>query len=208
MTHAVTLRPSRTVRDQVHALWDALEEAGVTLGFDRVLIEPHITLSVVETSGTDPAMDIPPLEAWCRRFAASLPRIPLHMPSLGVFTGTEEQGAVLYVAAAARGPLGEAFETFRAGLPRGIRVVDKIYSPALWMPHITLALGLDPAMLDRALSIATRRFRPIASDAEDLELYELMPVERVLRIALGPCDCGLDKKTCERCERIRYESYS
>jgi hypothetical protein len=95
------------------------------------------------------------------------------MPSLGVFTGTEEQGAVLYVAAAARGPLGEAFETFRAGLPDGIRVVDRIYSPALWIPHITLALGLDPAMLDRALSIATRRFRPIASDAEDLELYEL-----------------------------------
>jgi len=208
MTHAVTLRPAQTVRNQIRALWDALEGAGLTLGFDRALIEPHVTLSVVETGGTDPAAKIPPLEAWCREFAASLPRIPLHLPSLGLFTGTGEQGAVLYVAAAARGPLGEAFETFRAGLPRGIRVVDKIYSPALWMPHITLALGLDPAMLDRALSIATRLFRPIASDAEDLELYELMQVERVLRIALGPCDCGLDKKTCERCERIRYESNS
>ncbi|NLN46454.1 MAG: 2'-5' RNA ligase family protein [Clostridiaceae bacterium] len=206
MTHAVTLRPSQGVRTQVRALWDALENAGVPLGFDRTLIEPHVTLSVVESDGPDPAEALLPLEAWCRRFAASLPRIPLHLPSLGLFTGTDEQGAVLYIAAASRGPLGEAFEAFRAGLPDGIRVSGYIYSPALWLPHITLALGLDPATLDRALSIATRQFRPVASDAEDLELYELMPVERVLRIALGPCDCGIDKKTCERCERIRYET--
>ncbi|MBP7402734.1 MAG: 2'-5' RNA ligase family protein [Clostridia bacterium] len=202
MTHAVTIRPSREARTLIRGLWDRFETAGVPLGFDRKLIEPHVTLSVVEADGEDPAATIAALEAWCRRFAAALPRVPLHLPSLGVFPGG--QGSVLFVGATARGALGDAFEAFREGIPDGCRIADRIYSPTLWMPHVTLALGLDPPTLERAVRIAAQHFTPLAAEAEDLELYELMPVERVLRIALGPCDCGLDKRSCGRCERIRF----
>ncbi len=207
MSHAVTLRPSREVRVHIRRLWDDLEAAGVPLGFDRSLIEPHITLSVVESeSDADPARSISALEVWCRTFAAALPQIPLHLPSLGVFPGA--QGSVLFIGASSRGPVGDAFDVFHKGLPDGCRIADRIYSPAFWMPHVTLALGLDTAALDKAIRIVMRRFEPLSSDAADLELYELMPVQRVLRIALGPCDCGLDKRTCGRCERVRYRLQS
>lgn len=203
MSHAVTLRPSQEVRTRIRSLWDDLEKAGVPLGFDRSLIEPHITLSVVETeAGADGARSISRLEDWCRAFAAALPQIPLHLMSLGVFPGA--QGSVLFIGASSRGPVGDAFELFHGGLPEVCRIADRVYTPAFWMPHVTLALGLDPTTLDKAIRVVMRRFEPLSSDAADLELYELMPVQRVLRIVLGPCDCGLDKRACGRCERIRY----
>ena len=88
MTHAVTFRPSESVRDYISELWDLLEGSGVPLGIDRALIEPHVTLSVVETeSGFDEKAALERLEAWCRKFADNLPRIPLHLLTVGVFPG-------------------------------------------------------------------------------------------------------------------------
>ena len=211
MTHAVTFRPSESVRDYISELWDLLEGSGVPLGIDRALIEPHVTLSVVETeSGFDEKAALERLEAWCRKFADNLPRIPLHLLTVGVFPGvmpansSKERGSVLFIGLPSRGPLGDAHEVFQQGLPAGCRIADAVYSPALWIPHITLALGLDPDLLEKAAGIVMRHFRILQSDAADLELYELMPVQRVLRMELGPCDCGMDKRTCGRCEQIRF----
>ena len=203
MPHAVTIRPARAVRIGIRTLWDRLEEAGVPLGFDRALIEPHVTLAVVETDADGDAGHMPlSLEAWCRRFAAALPRFPLHFLTIGVFPG--EQGSVLFLGVPAGGPLGEAYTAFHKGLPPDCHVTDEVYGSALWMPHVTLALGLDAAALESALRVAARVFRPMSSAAADLELYELFPVQQVLRIALGPCGCGLEKQACSHCEHIRF----
>ena len=211
MTHAVTIRPSKAARDYIDELWDLLEGAGIPLGIDRALIEPHVTLSVVETeSGHDELPSLARLEAWCRKFADSLPRIPLHLISVGIFPGDiprdgpDDRGSVLYIGLPSRGSLGDAHEVFHQGLPEGCRIADAVYSASLWTPHITLAINLDPDLLEKAASIVLRHFRTLPSEADDLELYELMPVQRVLRMALGPCDCGMEKRTCSRCERIRF----
>ncbi len=204
MKHAVTIRPAAGARQAIYALWRELEQADMHLGFDRTLFEPHITLAVVAIDDTQNHIVLPALENWCRRFAASLPRIPLHLSHLGLFPPSVEQGGVLFVGAAAHGPLGAAFHAFQAGLPAGCQVVRPLYTPAHWIPHITLAHSQDAQTLARAMQRALRTFQPLVTEAADLELYELLPVERILRIALGPCDCGRDKSRCDRCAYIRY----
>lgn len=210
MKHAVTIRPTADARQAIRSLWEALERDGIPLGFDPSLFEPHITLAVVEADEAHADGAIAALEAWCRRFAARLTHIPIHLPFLGLFPPFEEQGGVLFVGAAAHGPLGDAFHAFQAGLPAVGRVTSPLYAPARWSPHITLALNLDAPALDRALGRALRAFQPLVTEAADLELYELMPVERVLRIALGPCACPSarvrDKRLCNHCEQIRYQA--
>lgn len=127
----------------VRHLWARLDQAGIpsmaTVTHRRH--RPHITLINTQTLSPTDAL-IAELE--------TLLRLEVRLNVLGVFPG---QASALFLGAVTTGTLLEAHAAIHAIVTEERAGFWEHYQPGFWVPHCALALGLDAAGLDGAVSL-------------------------------------------------------
>ena len=133
---------------RVEALWSELEAA---LGLRGIQVTPYPHFSYQVAEQYDLERLVPILE----RLAQQSPAFKVRTAGLGVFTGSQP---VLFIPLVRSSELGR----FQASLWQAVAKVTAgavdYYSPAYWVPHITLALGdLDHQNLPDAIRLLADR---------------------------------------------------
>lgn len=135
-------------------------------------VPPHLSLAVWETA--EPGALRPRLDAIARELAPPL----LRLNSLGLFGGAS---AVLFLAPV---PSVELLD-FHAAFHRAFADLDAqcwpYYRPGRWVPHVTLAAGLDASAIGAAAAAVAPAWSPIEAHAVALGLIRFRPVELLHR---------------------------
>jgi 2'-5' RNA ligase len=136
-------------------------------------VPPHLSLAVWET--VEPAELRPRLDAIARELTPPL----LRLGSLGLFGGAS---AVLFLAPV---PSAELLD-FHAAFHRAFADLDPqcwpYYRPGRWVPHVTLAAGLDASAVGTAAAAVAPGWSPIEAQVAALGLIRFRPVELLHRV--------------------------
>lgn len=125
---------------------------------------PHITLAVWETVDLDIA------RTWLEAYAALQPPIPVRFASTGFFAN---ELAVVFLAAIATPYLLELQTTFCRDFagPDGDSWVN--YREDWWVPHCTLAMGVENDVFPQAMQVAKQIGLPCAGVLEAVTIVEI-----------------------------------
>ncbi|MER6003854.1 2'-5' RNA ligase family protein [Nonomuraea angiospora] len=121
---------------------------------------PHVSLAVAET------LDEADLDEL--RSALLVPAPPLNLGFLGTFPGAE---GVLFVGVTVTSELLTFHKRIHAALPSTQIKHWSYYLPGKWVPHCTLAIGLDRAELPKAMN-AVHGYEPMAATVSGIGITE------------------------------------
>jgi 2'-5' RNA ligase len=136
----------------------------------------HLTFGIYDRLALDRIL--PQLD----EFAAALRPFELRLASTGMFSGAQP---VLYLAPVVTPELLSLHTRFHELLADQRPSCWSDYLPGAWVPHVTLALNLTPALLPTAISGVTERFRPLDADLVALRVVRFRPVELIHHRSLG-----------------------
>lgn len=143
MAKALEIFLDPVARTAVEDLWARLDSAGLasmaTVSHRRH--QPHITLINTQTMSVTPTL----LEV-----SATLLSCELRMDVLGVFPGPE---SALFLGVCATRPLLDAHAAVHEAVTEERTHGWEYYRPGSWVPHCSLALGLEGAAVGRAFSL-------------------------------------------------------
>ena len=163
MSYATVLHFDPTTEDAVYAVWDEL--AGVV---DRPMrdigIRPHITLADSDH------IDLTDMEAATATFAASTLPFRLTLSSVGVFSTDE---GVLFFGVTVSRALLELHAEYSRIFGRHARQPNAYYRLGAWVPHVTLAMGLQASQLAAALAVARRMPLPLLGSVPEMSLVRV-----------------------------------
>ena len=142
---------------------------------------PHLSLAVWEA--IDPGLVWPRLE----NLARSLDPPPLRLASLGLFGGAS---AVLFAAPVPTPALLACHAAFHQAMADFDAQCWPYYRPGAWMPHVTLASGLDATAIGAAAAAAAPGWTAIDATATALGLLRFRPIETLHCVALGRGGAG------------------
>jgi 2'-5' RNA ligase len=144
-----------------HGLKSVLDEMG-----DR----PHISLAVIDD--VDPALLNPKLKV----FALVTEKMPLILSAIGSFPSQE---GILYLAPAVSRSLLEVHYNFHELLAETEIETAEYYRPGNWVPHCTIAQGLESNELTTAFAICSASLRPIHGMICEIGLSQFRPVTHI-----------------------------
>jgi 2'-5' RNA ligase len=179
MSYAVVLYLDPASEEAVQAVWQGLANAGVDRSMHDAGIRPHITLA--DSDHVDQAA----LEAATEHFAASLLPFRLTLSSIGLFATAE--GVLFYGVTMSRGLL-EAHAEYSRIFAYHARQPNAYYRLGAWVPHCTLAIGLEPERVGEAIDIAARAPLPIHGSVHEMALIrtgEGRPPQTLASFRLG-----------------------
>jgi 2'-5' RNA ligase len=136
---------------------------------------PHLSLAVWE--GIEPDALRPRLEAFAGRLAPPT----LRLAGLGLFGGPS---AVLFLLPVPTPALLACHADFHAAFADLDEQCWPYYRPGQWVPHVTLAGGLDATAIGAAASAVTPGWMPIEASLVSLGLIRFRPVETLYRLKL------------------------
>lgn len=141
----------------LRGLWQSLADAGLSsfmLGLDY---PPHLTAFLAEE------FDEPAMRRVVTAFAAECQPVEVTFPALGVFPGAE---GVVFLAPVAS-PALTALHTrlWQSALPV-MRSPAPYHAPEVWVPHVTLGIGLTPGVLGAAVEVLVRAAWPTPARIE------------------------------------------
>ncbi len=143
MTCATVLLFDDKVDSRIRAAWEQLAEAGISDSMLRPEFRPHLTLS----AGSE--FDTPKLVRELGEIAAATVACPIGLASLGVFADT---GVVFLGVAPSESLLDLHRRVDRANCACG-GTRNPWYQLGGWIPHVTLALGLDRDQMRSAVDL-------------------------------------------------------
>lgn len=174
MAYAVNLLFNRSLADVVSGHWQRIFDAGISRSMLALDYPPHVTLTVYDTLNVDtvtPALD-PVFEALAQ-IAVTL----THVTTFGAGSG------VLYAALEPSPDLMRLHVKAAAAIEE---VCRPHYRTGGWIPHCTLATGVNDIDLDRARAILEADWRPLTGVFEAAALVEFMPVTGIKGWTLAP----------------------
>jgi len=126
----------------VRALWDRLNEAGVSDSNLRNNSRPHLTMGTTESLDAD---------AFVREMAqvAQAPAFPIRLHALGAFTDVRP---VVFLAPTPSLELLKLHRDLCAAVERCGGSVIGMHAPGNWIPHVSLARRLRPEQLPEAVA--------------------------------------------------------
>lgn len=168
--HAVELYFDAATERRLLAEW---ERIGSALG--RLEARPHISLAVFR-----PPAAPEPIVAAVDHLAEEIGPLVVNLQSVGVFPGAE---GVVFLAPAVSPPLADAHRRLHDLL--GDLDRSELYRPGRWVPHCTMAMGLDPAGVGSAVAAlaAGDGFGP--ATLAEIGLVEYYPFRALHRRELG-----------------------
>jgi 2'-5' RNA ligase len=160
---------------RVRRLWSALAEAGVCSLMPDLGARPHLSVAVYAS------IDAPALEGAIDDFAQVHEGFDLALATTGSFPGTEN---VVYVAPVVTPALLSIHAAYHAQVAALGLECGAYYRPGHWVPHCTVAMGIDARALERGLSLARTSdvFGP--TRIVGMGLIEFRPVRRIHEVAL------------------------
>jgi 2'-5' RNA ligase len=166
-----------TADARVRSLWRRVAAAGLPSRLLEHGDTPHVSLGVA--AGVSSEALLPALEA----FAASESPLAVALASVATFATAE---GVVFLGVAATRALLELHTRFYPAFERAAREPWSYYRPGIWVPHCTVAYGLAPAEVGRAIEACAAEKLPIAATLGSVHLKEY-PSGRVLgRFAFAP----------------------
>jgi hypothetical protein len=142
--------------------WTALADAGVSRSMLAPGIRPHLTLSV----GAD--FDVERANEDLASVARDLAPFRIGLPSLGVFADT----GVIYLGVTPSATLLQVHRRVDAVCEGAARSLHDWYRPDGWVPHVSLAGGLDADGLAAAVRLLAEPPLKLSARAEVLALIE------------------------------------
>jgi hypothetical protein len=127
---------------RVRGIWNDMTDRG--LG-QPMAGRPHITVAVWEE------LDLPVALRWLAGYASTLAPFPVGFASVGFFANNP---AVAFLAPIVTRELLELQQRFSDEFQGGLGSSWLYYQPGRWVPHCTIAMGLDDAALPKAMEVA------------------------------------------------------
>ena len=150
----------------VRALWRDLAAAGISEDLALDGARPHLSVC----SFRDIAIDH--LGAKMRGLSARSGPVSMEMLSLGVFLSPEE---VLYLSPTVSAEL----LALHAGIVDAVRqsggAIGEYYEPGRWVPHCSLAVGLDQERMAAAITLVRKRAEPVSGWVQSAVIVEIRP---------------------------------
>lgn len=143
MPHALEIFLDPASETAVANLWSTLDRNGLpSLGTaSHGKHRPHISLASADAIAITPAL----IDA-----VAALRGMRITLPAIGIFPGTE---GVLFLGVTATRPLLDAHAAVHGAVGDGDDGYHRLYAPGIWVPHATLAVGLDGPALSKSLGL-------------------------------------------------------
>ena len=152
--------------DRIAALQRRLAERGISDYAAWLAYPPHLTLARVDDA--DPKS----LISAAGHLLRQLTRTKIGLGGLSMFGGNEP---VVWLAPVPSPTLLDAHRQLCAGLEP--LYVHEHYRPANWMPHVTLAAGLDRHKAAAAIAALLPEFRPMAVTLSRVEVVSFPPAQ-------------------------------
>ncbi len=170
MKYAAVLYFDPVSFDTITEYWQKIDSLYMKLG-----VTPHISLAVFD------AVDIPLMGTIIKEFASQQNKIPVSMPSVGLFLTVEK---VIYLAPVMTRPLMELHTRFYERLTGRNLPFDPLYRPGNWVPHCTLDMELTAEEYSKKMALCGG-FAPIEkAELISIGLIEFRPVKEVFRHGL------------------------
>jgi 2'-5' RNA ligase len=158
MPAGVALFPEPEFAERVERLRG---ELAVALGVEREPTPPHVSLRVAtgyDTAVSEALVDV----------SASTDPFSLTTSGLGVFTAT----GVVYLPVARSTPLVELYERVASVVAPHVTAPNDYYTDERWIPHVTLAQGLDGETAATAVELLGDRDHAHTFEVEALGLLD------------------------------------
>jgi len=136
---------------------------GGTVLIDDVKARPHITLAVCDHADEQVMSNV------LRQLARDTTSLPVILSTLGMFPSAE---SVLFLAPVVDEDLLAIQRKVSARLDEFTQSPWKLYQPARWVPHCTLALKLPLDGVQRAIQILMESTFPITGELVEIGVSE------------------------------------
>jgi 2'-5' RNA ligase len=174
MAYAITLLFDPETEKQLAQFWKLFDEAGIPDKEQRK-IRPHITLCIFE--------EIACADCECRisEIASDFSLHTLMLDHLGIF---HQQDNVLFIAPTPNPQLLALQKRVFEDISAFATLPWKMYQPGTWVPHCTLANGLQDAELVRAVALSLQISLPIEAKITDIGIIQFDPVQPIFEVKI------------------------
>ena len=181
MPHAVELLLNNEAESAIQAVFERLNECGISSAMLDLEAKPHVSLAVY--GALEVGAFLPAAEA----FFSRVEPVDVRFSSVGSFPG--EEGVVFLAPVMTREllTLHEAFHEQMAAYGAGCR---ENYRVGLWVPHCTVGFNVPHRKLGEALALVRAEAIPLTGRIERAGLLEFergspKPVQVVRSFPLG-----------------------
>ena len=175
MPYAVVLYFNKQSEKFIRDIWSRLSNNGIPSEIHHVGIRPHITLAIYDE------LTCQPCDSELSRFAPQTAHLRLNFTHLGFFTQPEK---VLFLAPTPTSELLDFHAHVHKLLNQQTKAPWEMYQPGQWVPHCTLALGLDQEMFEKGASICSDIKLPVEMHATQIGVVEFLPVTEMYHFDL------------------------
>lgn len=177
MPYAVHLFFDPETEHAITTIWQEMVDANVAPYMNTSGNRPHISLALSDE------LDLAACEERLKAFAARSEPLPVSFQSLGIFPTQEPVVFTAPVVTQELLTLQRKVDELLEGCCRWPEF--DYYRPGNWIPHCTLAMEFDQALLHRALEIATHLKLPLNGQIVGLGAIEFRPVKHLYAFPLG-----------------------
>lgn len=164
MPYAVEMYVDARTDQVVRRLWADLKNAGIPNELEQAQARPHISLACYEHIQPERLVDR------LAAFAEDLSVLSLTFSFIGVFPK-----GIVFWGINANTRLLQVHSRYQAAFTEFDGVSFALYHPGIWVPHCTLAMGLNQDEITRSVALAQRCALPIEAQLEKLALVEFAP---------------------------------
>ncbi|MGH6926292.1 MAG: 2'-5' RNA ligase family protein [Propylenella sp.] len=155
---------------------ERLEEVAGLQTVRRIGDVHHISLGVYDDVSVEQFVDE------LQRFAETVVPIPIRLAMIGVFPGAR---SVLYLGPVVTEELLALHRRYHAALAGFAQSCWEHYRREHWVPHVTLALEIEPEALEEAVAAARKHWAPHDARLDAMRFIRFRPVETLYLRALS-----------------------
>lgn len=160
---AIELLFDDEMESQLMALLGEIRSAGLPSPLLDWKMRPHVSLML----GTDVSAA---LEHAVEKFAARTSPIPILLDSICAFPGGK---GVVYLGPVVNRALLSLHAEANTAMASAFGELDPLYAPDRWMPHCTVAVGLDEAQVHGAMDVCARAPLPYAGRITGIGIHDV-----------------------------------
>jgi 2'-5' RNA ligase len=148
----------------IRAIWEKLAERGVSDRLAKKGSRPHVALAVFEDA------DAGELTYWLRRLARDQAPVEARFEALGTYCSAD---GVLFLVPVASPRFFLLHSTVIKTLSAQAQGLKDTCRPNRYVPHCTIAYGLDKEPLSRAIALFSNKALPIVGSFNRIGLFDL-----------------------------------
>lgn len=149
--YAVGLLPDSGLEDMIRRIWRELREAGISSNLLDDRGRPHLSLAVCSGLPKD-------FDEEFALFARGVRGFGLSLQAAGTFSA---ESGVVFLAPAVTVELTGLHERFFRSFGPRLDGCSDLYRPGRWVPHCTVAMGLKPREICRAIGVCAESGLPL-----------------------------------------------